>query len=174
MLIGLFVFAWFAAIVAGGMLFAKRAPAVSLGLLGSLLGAFIGFFVSAADGPRGVPAGVAEWASGGLVAFGVVGVLATRARPPAKFLRRAAMEVLIVAPIVAAILAVLLLSACPLYVNGGYCSYENVDQLGGWVTVVVILFLLDAVVLATLLLVSASQAGPRHLTDRHAGPRSLT
>jgi hypothetical protein len=52
-------------------------------------------------------------------------------------------------------------TACPLYVHGkgsGYCNYRQLDLLGGWSSVVMALFFLDAVFVGVLMLVCARQA----------------
>ena len=40
--------------------------------------------------------------------------------------------------------------------HGGFCFHE-IDVLGGWISQVVVLFILDAAALAVLLLVSAKE-----------------
>jgi hypothetical protein len=141
--------------------FLRRAPAVSFGLFGSLLGAFAGFLVGNADGPAEVPAYTAVGASVGLFSNGVVGMLTTSARSPSEPLRRAALLVLIAAPFTAGALTLLVPLACPLYVSGkgsGFCNYQGVDVLGGWVSGVIVAFLFDAMFVAGLLFLSARQA----------------
>jgi hypothetical protein len=58
----------------------------------------------------------------------------------------------------AACLAAALAQACPLYVtdHAGFCFHE-IDVLGGWISEVVVLFILDAAALMVLLLVSAKE-----------------
>ena len=58
----------------------------------------------------------------------------------------------------AASLAVVLIQACPLYVtdHAGFC-FQEIDVLGGWISQVVAFFVLDAAILAVLLLVSAKE-----------------
>lgn len=101
-----------------------------------------------------VPADVASWATVGLVALGLIGLLV----PPGgslRFLRRAAGAVFVATPFATAILAAALVQACPLYETyQGYCSYSGQDVLGGWVSEVVFFFVVDAAFLAVLLLVS--------------------
>jgi hypothetical protein len=78
--------------------------------------------------------------------------------------------VLAVAPFAAAGLTVLLQLACPLYISGktsGFCNYQGVDVLGGWVSGVIVAFLVDAVFVAGLLLVSSWQ------TDRQSDEISV-
>jgi hypothetical protein len=160
MLVPIFVL-WAGACVGAGAALLRRAPAVSLALFGSVLGAVAGFLVANVDGPAGVPAHVAAGASIGLVANGVLGLLATSARGPSEPLRRAGMLVLIAAPFATAALAALLMAACPLYISGkrtGYCNYQQVDVLGGWASGVIVSFLLDVWFVGGLLLVSARQA----------------
>ena len=146
-----------AASLAGARLLLSRAPAVSLALVGVVAGGLCGFYFSSRHDPKGVPADVAVWATCGLVALGLVGLLVTP-RGPVRFLRRAAAVVILVAPLAAAILATMLVQACPLYVtdHAGFCFHE-IDVLGGWISQVVVLFILDAAALAVLLLVSAKE-----------------
>jgi hypothetical protein len=154
-----------AASLAGGVFFLTRAPAVSLALLGGLGGGFCGFFFSTRHDPKNVPADVAVWATCGLVALGLVGLL-LRPRGPARLLRRAAVGVLAIGPVAAATLAFLLVSACPLYVtrHAGFCYYD-IDVLGGWVSKVIVLFILDVFALAVLLSVSANEVKVTQATD---------
>jgi hypothetical protein len=146
-----------AASLAGALLLVSRAPAVSLALVGAVAGGLCGLYFSSSHGPKGVPADVAVWATCGLVALGLIGLLVTP-RGPARFLRRAAVGVVLTAPLAAASLAAALLYACPLYVtdHAGFCFHEF-DVLGGWVSGVVVLFVLDAAALTVLLLVSAKE-----------------
>lgn len=120
-------------------------------------GGLCGFHLSSRHDPKGVPADVAVWATCGLVALGLIGLLVTP-RGPARFLRRAAAGVILIAPFATASLAAVLVQACPLYVtdHAGFCFHE-IDVLGGWITQVVFLFILDAAALAVLLLVSAKE-----------------
>jgi len=157
MLLGIAI-ALVAASLAGALLFLSRAPAVSLALVGGVAGGLCGFYFSSRHHPKGVPADVAVWATCGLVALGLIGLLVTP-RAPARFLRRAAAGVILIAPLAAASLAAVLRQACPLYVtdHAGFCFHE-IDVLGGWVSQVVVLFTLDAAALAVLLLVSAKEA----------------
>lgn len=141
-------------------MFLRRAPAVSLAMFGSVLGAASGFLVGNADGPAEVPAYTAVGASAGILASGVLGLLITTARPPSELLRRAALLVLIAAPLASGGLTLLVQLACPLYVTGrhsGFCNYQGRDLLGGWVSGVIVAFLVDALFVAGLLLVSARQ-----------------
>jgi hypothetical protein len=144
-----------------GTAFLRRAPAVSLAMFASVLGAIAGFLVGNGDGPAEVPAYTAVGASVGLFANGGLGMLATSGRPPSEPLRRAAWFVLLAGPVVAGVLTMLLQVACPLYVTGrrtGFCNYQEVDQLGGWVSGVIVAFQVDTWFVAGLLLVSARQA----------------
>jgi hypothetical protein len=152
---------WAVTSVTVGAVFLRRAPAVSLALFGSLLGAVAGFLVGNADGPAEVPAYTAVGASVGLVSNGVLGMLITSARPPSAPLRRAALLALIAVPFTAGALALLVQLACPLYVSGkgsGFCNYQGIDLMGGWVSGVIIAFVFDAVFVAGLLLLSARHA----------------
>jgi hypothetical protein len=146
-----------AASLTGTLLLVSRAPAVSLALVGGVTGGLCGFYFSSRHDPKGVPADVAVWATCGLVALGLIGLLVTP-RGSASFLRRAAVGVLLMAPLAAACLAAVLVQACPLYVtdHAGFCFHE-IDVLGGWISQVVVLFILDAAALAVLLLVSAKE-----------------
>ena len=160
MLVAIFV-AWATACAAVGTAVLRRAPAVSLAVFGSVLGAVGGFLVGNADGPAEVPAYTAVGASVGLFVNGGLGVLATTARPPSQLLRRAAGVALIGGPIAAVVLTVLLQKACPLYVSGreaGFCNYQQIDLLGGWVSGVIVAFVVDAWFVAGLFAVSARQA----------------
>jgi hypothetical protein len=133
---------------------------VSLAFFGSLLGAIAGFLVGNADGPAEVPAYTAVGASVGLILNGVMGMLTTTARLSSGSLRRAALLVLIAAPLTAGALTRLVQLACPLYVSGkgsGFCNYQGIDVLGGWVSGVIVAFLFDAVFVAGLFLLSARQ-----------------
>lgn len=152
---------WAVTCVGVGAAFLRRAPAVSLAVFGSVLGAVAGFLVGNPNGPAEVPAYTAVGASVGLFANGALGLLITSARPPSGPLRRAALLVLIAAPLAAGALTVLVQLACPLYVTGkrsGFCNYQGRDLLGGWVSGVIVAFLFDALFVAGLLLVSARQA----------------
>jgi hypothetical protein len=151
---------WAVTCLAVGAVFLRRAPVVSVALFGSVLGAVAGFLVGNLDGPAEVPAYTAVGATVGLVAGGVLGLLTTSARPPSRVLRRAALLVLIASPFAASALRVLIEVACPLYVTGkrsGFCNYQGVDLLGGWVSGVIVAFLFDASFVVGLLLVSAWQ-----------------
>jgi hypothetical protein len=152
---------WAVTCAAGGVGSLRRAPAVSLAMFGSVLGAIGGFLVGNADGPAEVPAYTAVGASVGLFTNGVLGMLTTTARPPSEPLRRAAWVILIAGPLAAGMLAMLLQVACPLYVTGrrtGFCNYQHVDLLGGWVSGVIVAFMVDSWFVAGLLLWSARQA----------------
>jgi hypothetical protein len=147
---------------------ARRAPAITLALSGSMLGAVAGFLSGNADGPSEVPAYTAVGASVGLVSCGLIGVVTTSARSPSESLRRAAMVVLFAAPIGAVALTFLLQRACPLYVSGteaGFCDYEEWDVLGGWVSGVVLAFTFDTLFVVGLLLMSARQARRSERTE---------
>jgi hypothetical protein len=152
---------WVVTCAGVGAAFLRRAPAVSLAVFGGILGAVGGFLVGNADGPAEVPAYMAVGASVGLFANGGLGMLATNARPPSAPLRQAAWVTLIAGPLVAGVLTMLMQVACPLYVTGkrsGFCNYQEVDVLGGWLSGVIVAFLLDAWFVTGLLLVSARQA----------------
>jgi hypothetical protein len=160
------------ATIAGGVFFLRRAPAVGVALLGGLAAGIYGFFVSAADGPRGAPGDVSLWVSWGIGVSGVVGLVALRDRPPARFLRRAAVGFSILGPAGAAILAFLLMLECPPYVTSraGFC-YHEFDMLGGWISQVAVLFAFDSFFLAALLLVSGKQARTAEQAGRRRGLR---
>jgi hypothetical protein len=69
--------------------------------------------------------------------------------------------VLLVAPFAAAALTFLLQGACPLYISGkgsGFCNYQGADVLGGWVSGVIVAFLVDAVFVAVSLFVCSWKA----------------
>src|SRR5262245_57363026 len=95
---------WAVTCAAVGMAFLRHAPAVSLAMFGSVLGAMAGFIVGNADGPAEAPAYTAVGASIGLIANGLLGALATTARPPSQPLRRAAWTILLAGPVVAFVL----------------------------------------------------------------------
>ena len=68
---------------------------------------------------------------------------------------------LIAGPLAAGVLTILLQVACPLYVTGrrtGFCNYQQVDVLGGWLSGVIVAFLVDTWFVASLLLLAAGQA----------------
>lgn len=143
--------------LAGAALLRHRAPAVSLALVGGVAGGLYGLHFASHHDPKNVPADVAIWATCGLVAFGLLGLLVTP-RGPSRTLRRIAAWVAALAPLAAAALAIALLWACPLYVtkNAGFCIHE-IDVLGGWITSVTCLFAVDAAALVVMLLVSAKE-----------------
>jgi hypothetical protein len=141
--------------LAGSAYFARRSPAGGLALLGAAAGGVLGYIVNAGPSLRDVPYGVALWASGGLVVGGVIGLL-FRGRGPAESLRSAASWILLLGLVAAGMIAWLLLEACPLYITrgAGVCYYKN-DVLGGWVSAVVFLFVLDVIAVAALLALSS-------------------
>jgi hypothetical protein len=144
--------------------FVRRAPAVSFALLGLVAAGAYGFYVSAGDGPRGVPGDVAVWASCGLGAGGLIGLAFASPRASAASLRRSASWFLALAPLVAAIVAIALRFACPLYVTerARYC-YHSVDVLGGWITSVTMLVVLDMLTLAVVCLASSRVGAPTNV-----------
>jgi hypothetical protein len=149
------------AFVVVGWAVRARVPAVSLGLLGALVGGGATFGFVVARGRPGALAATSVGASFGLVCGGVAAFVACRARPPSRPLLRGAVIVLVAAPILAVPLALLLRFACPLYVHGtrtGICDYGTVDQLGGWLTQFVLAFLFDAAFVAALMRASGWQA----------------
>jgi hypothetical protein len=155
---------WAAACVAIGVVFLRRAPAVTVALIGSVAGGVFGFLIGNADGPAEVPAYTAVGASAGLIANGLLGLIVASGRAPARRLWRAAVAVVMAAPFAAGTLTILLQTACPLYVSGkrsGFCNYQGADLLGGWVSGVIVAFLFDALFVAGLLLASARQARVR-------------
>ena len=140
---------------------AAHAPAVSVAVVGLVIGGVAGFVVEAADGPKFVPQTVAMWASAGFGVGGLLGLLVTRGSPPTRSIRRVAIWTLAAAPFAGAALTFGLQFACPLYVTGrqsSYCNFGGDDLLGGWVSGVVFLFLLSAVWLAIVLWISSWQA----------------
>lgn len=152
-------FVWIVLAVVGAGTAWHRAPAVSLALLGSVVGGIAEFVRASADGPRGVPLATVGGATLGLIVMGLVGLLVARGKPPAALLRRAALGVAVVVPLVVPLVAVLLVSTCPLYVRqgAGYC-FHTIDIGGGWITQVVLYLVMDLGALAALLLISARQA----------------
>ena len=166
---------WATACVGLGAVFLRRAPAVTLALGGSLLGAVAGFLVGNADGPAEVPAYTSLGASIGLYAVGLLGLLTTSARATSRSLHRAAILALLVAPFAAAALTLLLQLSCPLYVSGkgsGFCNYQGVDVLGGWVSGVIVAFVADAAFVAGLFMVSAWQVKQNDARDVVKGGES--
>lgn len=160
-------FAWLAVIAcvlvaasaAGALLARRRAPAVTIGLVGALPAGIAGFFVAGFDGPHGVPQEVGIWASLGLAVFGLLGLALVPAHPPALPLWRATLVVALAAPLAATALRFAVGAACPLYVRRGarYCFYD-VDLLGGWAAAVTVMLAGDLLGIAFLLGVSAWQA----------------
>jgi hypothetical protein len=157
--------------LAGAALLRHRAPAVSLALVGGVAAGLYGLHFAYHHDPKSVPADVAVWATCGLVAFGLLGLLLTP-RGPARTLRRIAAWGAALAPLVAAVLAIALVWACPLYVtkNAGFCFHE-IDLLGGWITSVTFLFVVDAAALVVMLLVSAKEVTAKEPEDPPVGNR---
>jgi hypothetical protein len=152
---------WAVACTAFGVGLARRAPAVTLGMVGAVVGAVAGSLIANVDGPDEVPAYAAVGASIGLAVNGSVGLLVAPGRGTSRTLRRTAIAVMLATPVAAAGLTFLLQVACPLYVRGvrsGYCNYKGVDLLGGWISGVIVAFVADAVFVLALLLISAVQA----------------
>ena len=147
-----------------GLFLLRRAPAVSVALFGAVGAGIYGFFISAADGPKGVPAETVGWATMGLVAGGMIGLVVTRGKPPSSFLWHAVVGCLIALPFGALLFFLLIDQACPLYVTrgAGYCFYDF-DMLGAWASEVTIFLSLDVLIVVALLLVSERQA------KRHEG-----
>jgi hypothetical protein len=82
-------------------------------------------------------------------------------RGPSRSLRHAAWLVLLATPFAAAALTFLLQGACPLYISGkgsGFCNFQGADLLGGWVSGVIVAFLVDAVFVAVSLFVCSWKA----------------
>lgn len=159
-LVAIFAF-WAAACTGLAVVFIRRAPAVSVSLVGSIVGAIAGFLVGNADGPAEVPAYTAVGASVGLFVLGVLALPATSPRGPSRSLRHAAWLVLLVAPFAAAALTFLVQGACPLYISGkssGFCNFQQEDLLGGWVSGVIVAFLVDAVFVGVSLFVCSWKA----------------
>jgi hypothetical protein len=159
-LVAIFAF-WAAACIGLAVVFIRRAPAMSVALVGSIVGAIVGFLVGNADGPAEVPAYTAVGASVGLFAFGVLALPTMPARGPSRSLTHATWLVLLAAPFAAAALTFLLQGACPLYISGkgsGFCNYQGEDLLGGWVSGVIVAFLVDAAFVAVSLFVCSRKA----------------
>ena len=159
-LVAIFAF-WAVACIGLAVVFIRRAPAVSVSLVGSIVGAIAGFLVGNADGPAEVPAYTAVGASVGLFAFGVLALPTMSARGPSRSLTHAAWLVLLVTPFAAAALTFLLQEACPLYISGkgsGFCNFQGADLLGGWVSGVIVAFLVDGVFVAGSLFVCSWKA----------------
>jgi hypothetical protein len=153
-------------VIALGALFAWRpAPSVTIALVLAVAAGVGSYVVARADGPRGVPAHVAEAFSVGLVVGGLVGLVATRRRRAGEWpMRRDALWLLAAMPFAAAAFLLAIQSACPLYVTqgSGLCFYD-IDVLGGWASEVTFLFVVDAMIVAGLLWVAP---GPRRRPAR--------
>jgi hypothetical protein len=134
----------------------RIAPAASLGLLGTIPGGVGGFNAGASDGPAFAPAAAIVGATMGVLILGCVGIVVTDSRASRSARRRAALAVLIGGILTAAVLPYLLVTACPLYVTRGHCSYQGADLLGGWVTPFVMVYLFDVMTLTGLVLASPS------------------
>ena len=68
---------------------------------------------------------------------------------------------LIASPLLAVVVTTLLRAACPLYVSGkgaGFCDYQQWDLMGGWLSGVIVAFVIDTWFVAGLFAVSARQA----------------
>jgi hypothetical protein len=166
-LVAIFAF-WAAACIALAVVFMRSAPAVSVSLVASIVGAIAGFLVENADGPAEVPAYTAVGASVGLFVVGVLALPTMSSPGPSRSLRHAAWLLLIAAPFAAAGLTFLLQGACPLYISGkgsGFCNYQGGDVLGGWVSGVIVAFLVDAVFVAVSLFVCSRKAMPWEARD---------
>ncbi|MGE5227071.1 MAG: hypothetical protein ACM3OO_09385 [Planctomycetaceae bacterium] len=138
----------------------RPAPAVTVALIAAVAAGIASYVVARADGPRGVPAHVAEAFSVGLVIGGLLGLVATRRRRPGEWpMRRDALWLLAATPFAASAFLLAIQSACPLYVTkgSGLCFYD-VDVLGGWASEVTLLFVVDAVIVAGILWLAP---GPR-------------
>jgi len=147
------------ACIVGAVAARRYAPAVSVGLAGLLVAGSLAFFISAADGRRGVIEHVVIYASAGLAMGGLLGLAFLRARGPVAPLRIAAIIVAASAPVTGLVALVSLQHACPLYVTrgSGYC-YHTHDVLGGWTAGAAIALTLDLLVVAFLLAISARQS----------------
>ena len=149
---------WLAGILLIGGFFSRRAPAVSLALLGGVIGFFVGPSVAIAFvspfigelGPESVPVGLAAGAVGGVILLGVIGVLATRPAASPRFLRRAAGTVCSVGIGVVWWTSLMLVRRCELRGNPERCLHDEV---------LIGLALATPVLLALLLLASAEKAG---------------
>jgi len=141
------------------LLLTRRAPAASLALASAVVAGTIAFFVSSAEGPHGVPRDVGVWASISLGIGGTIGLIVTRPRPSATPLWHGAVACIVLSPFGASLVFLSVAEACPLYVTrgAGYCFYDF-DMLGGWAAGLAILFVVDVVVVATLLLISGWDA----------------
>jgi hypothetical protein len=144
--------------IAGAIVFVRRAPAVTVALLGSLAASAWAFAYDRPDGPRGVPFAVARWSWVALLAAGLIGLVLTRPRASREALRRIAIGVVASAPIVAVAVGLLLVEACPLYVTrgSGLCFHTS-DLMGGWITGVAVIVGIDLLTVGALVAVAASQ-----------------
>jgi hypothetical protein len=147
----------FVVCIALGWAFRRMAPAATCGLVGAAAGGVAGFLIRASDRPTFAPAAAAAGASLGLVVFGIIGLIATNGRSSPSARRRAAIAVCTGGIVSAAALTFLLLAACPLYVmHAGYCSHGDVDVLGGWISVVIALYVFDVLTLTGLIFASSA------------------
>ena len=140
-------------VVLGALVAWRPAPAVTVALVVGLAGGVVVYALARADGPRGVPAAVAEGFSVGVVLGALLGLALTRRRPRGTWpMRRDALWVLAATPLAAAALLLAIQEACPLYVTrgAGLCYYD-IDLMGGWAAGVAFLFVVDIGILAALL-----------------------
>jgi hypothetical protein len=155
-------FVWATACLTAAFVLRRRAPLLSIGLFGSILGSAVTLLLGSIGRPAGVPPVVAFYATLGLVAgASVASIRGLSPTGPVRTLTRMAAFVGVLTIPLSAVLTLGLQAACPLYVGGrasGWCNYQGGDVLGGWVTGVVALFVFDAVVVVALLLISASHA----------------
>jgi hypothetical protein len=137
----------------------RIAPAASLALVGALAGGVAGFLIRASERPTFAPVAAAVGATLGLLAFGIAGLIVSTSRSTRSRRRRAALVLFLGGLLSAAVLTLLLLTACPLYVtHAGYCSHGGYDVLGGWISGVIALYVFDVVALAVLVLASTEWA----------------
>ena len=154
----------------GAAAFARRAPAFSASVIVGLLAGTVRFAL--AERAAGVPLQVMVWISVGLAVGGCLGLIVLRGRPPSRTLKRWGVAFAATALPATFGLTLLLDKICPMYVSGrdaGYCNYQGMDVLGGWVSAVALLFFADMVGLALLLVVSAWQIDARSADVQPSG-----
>ena len=132
---------------------------MSVGLTAGLVAGLIAFFISSADGPRGVPQDVVAWASVALAVCGLVALFFFPAHGNATSLRRVAVVLVLCAPLLILLSLLSLQHACPLYVGrrSGFCYYQD-DVLGGWSAAAAVAIGFDVLIIAVLVGVSARQS----------------
>ena len=148
--------------MAGAALLTHHAPAVTIALLGAMFAGLCAYLLTDPAGPHWVPSQASLWASVGLAAAGLTGVVMTRGRPEhLRFSARAGWITFALAPVAAVVIVRTMAPSCPYDSHGiGYCFAGDTDLFGGWGTAFAAMFFLDGVVLALLFWISAWQGRP--------------